>query len=129
MDSMPSLRVISNFGVGVDHIDLKAAQVRGIPVGNTPKLLDGATADITFALLLAAARNVVRGDHYARSPEFTQYDPSFMLGQEVHGAIVVGLGSIGYEVARRDAFDMRVIYHNRTRNMRAENDLGATHTS
>ena len=130
MDSMPSLRVISNFGVGVDHIDLEAAQVRGIPVGNTPKLLDGATADITFALLLAAARNVVRGDHYARSPEFTQYDPSFMLGQEVHGAIlgIVGLGSIGYEVARRArAFDMRVIYHNRTRNMRAENDLGATY--
>lgn len=132
MDSMPGLRVISNFGVGVDHIDLEAAKVRGIPVGNTPKLLDGATADITFALLLAAARNVVRGDHYARSPEFTQYDPSFMLGQEVHGAMlgIVGLGSIGYEVARRArAFDMQVIYHNRTRNMRAENDLNARYVA
>lgn len=132
MDSMPDLRVISNFGVGVDHIDLEAAQARGIPVGNTPKLLDGATADITFALLLAAARNVVRGDHYARSPEFTQYDPSFMLGQEVHGTTlgIVGLGSIGYEVARRArAFDMQVVYHNRTRNMRAENELGATYVA
>ncbi len=132
MDSMPDLRVISNFGVGVDHIDLEAAQARGIPVGNTPKLLDGATADITFALLLAAARNVVRGDHYARSPEFTQYDPSFMLGQEVHGTTlgIVGLGSIGYEVARRArAFDMQVVYHNRTRNMRAEDELGATYVA
>jgi glyoxylate reductase len=116
MDLMPALRVISNFGVGVDHIDLDAARQRGIPVGNTPKLLDGATADMTFALLLAASRNLVRGDHFARSAEFTHYDPSFMLGQEVHGAVlgIVGLGSIGYQVARRAlAFDMRVIYHNR----------------
>ena len=60
MDRMQGLRVISNFGVGVDHIDLEAAQVRGIPVGNTPKLLDGATADITFALLLAAAPSLAR---------------------------------------------------------------------
>lgn len=128
MDRMPNLRVISNFGVGVDHIDLAAARERGIPVGNTPQLLDGATADMTFALLLAAARNVVKGDHFARSDQFIAYDPSFMLGQEVHGATlgIVGLGSIGYQVARRaQAFDMQIIYHNRTHNRRAEEDLGA----
>lgn len=127
MDLMPKLRVISNFGVGVDHIDLEAARQRGIPVGNTPKLLDGATADMTFALLLAAARNLVVGDHFARSADFTHYDPSFMLGQEVHGAVlgIVGLGSIGYQVAKRAlAFDMRVVYHNRQPSARAA-ELGA----
>jgi glyoxylate reductase len=127
MDLMPRLKVISNFGVGVDHIDLEAARQRGIPVGNTPKLLDGATADMTFALLLAAARNLVQGDHFARSAGFTRYDPSFMLGQEVHGTVlgIVGLGSIGYQVARRAlAFDMRVIYHNRQPSPRAA-ELGA----
>lgn len=127
MDLMPRLKVISNFGVGVDHIDLEAARQRNIPVGNTPKLLDGATADMTFALLLAAARNLVRGDHFARSAEFTHYDPSFMLGQEVHGAVlgIVGLGSIGCQVAKRAlAFDMRVIYHNRQPSARAA-ELGA----
>ncbi len=130
MDWMPGLRVISNFGVGVDHIDLEAAKLRGIPVGNTPKLLDGATADMTFALLLAGARNVVKGDHFARSPQFTEYDPSFMLGQEVHGTTlgIIGLGSIGYEVARRArAFDMKILYHNRTSNAKAETDLGAVY--
>src|SRR5512138_2525315 len=68
MDRMPRLKVISNFGVGVDHIDLAAARQRSIPVGNTPHVLDGATADMTFALLLAAARNLVIGDRFANSP-------------------------------------------------------------
>lgn len=128
MDQMPSLRVISNFGVGVDQIDLDGAKKRGIPVGNTPKLLDGATADMTFALLLAGARNIVRGDHFARGSDFTKYDPSFMLGQEVHGATlgIIGLGNIGYEVAKRAlGFDMKVIYHNRNANKRAEEVLAA----
>ena len=86
LDRLPGMRVISNFGVGVDHIDVKAATARGIPVGNTPGVLDGATADLAFALLLAAGRRVVEGDRYARGPKFTHYDPSFMLGREVHGA-------------------------------------------
>jgi glyoxylate reductase len=123
---MPQLKVISNFGVGVDHIDLAAAKARKIPVGNTPNVLDGATADMTFALLLAGARNIVKGDHFARGPDFTSYDPSFMLGVEVHGATlgIIGLGNIGYQVAKRAlAFDMQVIYHNRTRNKKAEDDL------
>ena len=67
LDKLPNLRVISNFGVGVDHIDLDAARERNIQVGNTPGFVDHATADMTFALLMAAARNVVKGDHHARS--------------------------------------------------------------
>jgi len=82
MDRMPNLKVISNFGVGVDHIDLAAARVRGIPVGNTPHILDGATADMTFALLLTAARNVVIGERYAHSAEFTHYDPNILIGSD-----------------------------------------------
>ena len=74
LDSMPNLRVVANQGVGVDHINLDDAKARGIPVGNTPGFVDGATADMTFALLMAAARNIVRGDHYARSPGFIHYD-------------------------------------------------------
>src|SRR4051794_3204121 len=83
MDRMPRLRIISNFGVGVDHVDLEAARQRAIPVGNTPGVLDGATADLTFTLLLAAARNLVVGDRYAHSEAFTHYDPRILLGREV----------------------------------------------
>ena len=132
MERMPGLRVISNFGVGCDHIDLDGAKRLGIPVGNTPGVLDAATADMTFTLLMAAARNVVRGDHFARGPEFIEYDPSFLLGQEVAGSKlgIVGLGRIGYQVARRaTGFDMEVIYHNRSPNRRAEEELGARYVS
>ena len=116
MDKMPRLKVISNFGVGVDHIDVAAARKRGIPVGNTPNLLDGATADMTFALLMAAARRIVTGDRFARSNEFTHYDPSILHGYEVQGTTIgiVGMGSIGKQVAKRAlGFDMNIIYHNR----------------
>jgi glyoxylate reductase len=116
LDRLPGVKVVSNYGVGVDHIDLRAAADRGIPVGNTPGILDGATADMGFALLLAAARRVVEGDHYARSPEFTVYDPGYMLGREVHSSTlgIVGMGRIGTQVARRArGFDMQVLYHNR----------------
>jgi glyoxylate reductase len=130
MDRMPRLRVISNFGVGVDHIDLAAARERGLPVGNTPGILDGATADMTFALLLAAARRLAEGDRYARSAAFTHYDPGLILGQEVHGATIgiIGMGGIGRQVARRArGFDMTVLYHNRRRDPQAEDELGASY--
>ncbi|MDQ2995763.1 MAG: D-glycerate dehydrogenase [Chloroflexota bacterium] len=132
MDRMPNLKVISNFGVGVDHIDLVAARARSIPVGNTPHILDGATADMTFALLLTAARNLVIGERYARSADFTHYDPNILIGSEVHDATlgIVGMGNIGRQVARRArGFDMTVLYHNRTRNLPAEAELGATYAT
>lgn len=132
MDRAPRLKLVSNHGVGVDHIDCAAAKARGIAVGNTPGCLDAATADMTLALLLAAARNVVVGDKYARSPEFTHYDPSFMIGYEVTGSTlgIVGLGRIGKQVARRArAFDMRILYHNRRRDEAAERELGVTYAA
>jgi glyoxylate reductase len=130
MDRMPKLRVISNFGVGVDHINLHDARARGIVVGNTPRLVDGATADMTFALLMAVARNVVVGDRYARGPEFTVYDANLWHGSEIHGSTlgIVGMGNIGQQVARRaHGFDMRILYHNRRPNPAAEAYLGATY--
>jgi len=132
MDKMPNLKVISNFGVGVDHINLEDAKKRNIPVGNTPNILDGATADMTFALLMAVARNIVQGDHFARSPEFTHYDPRILMGYEVHSTTlgIVGLGNIGKQVARRaSGFDMTVLYHNRKQNLEAEAELGVTYAS
>lgn len=124
---LPNVRVISNYGVGVDHIRLDDALARGIPVGNTPGILDGATADMGFALLLAAARRVVEGDRYARGDDFTRYDPCYMLGREVHHATlgIIGMGRIGEQVAQRArGFDMRVMYHNRRARPEAEARLG-----
>ena len=128
MDRMPNLKVISNFGVGVDHINLQDAADRAIPVGNTPDILNGATADMTITLLLAAARNLVIGDRFARSRNFTAYDPNILHGQEAHESTIgiIGMGKIGRVVARRaGAFDMRILYHNRNRDPGAEADLGA----
>ena len=126
------LKVVSNFGVGVDHIDVKAATARGIPVGNTPGILDGATADLAFALILAAGRRVVEGDRYARGPNFLHYDPSYMLGREVHSSTlgIFGMGRIGRQVAMRArGFGMTVLYHNRNRNDEAEITLGARYAT
>ena len=132
LDLAPKLKIVSNHGVGVDHVDLSAAADRNIPVGNTPGCLDGSTADMTFALILATARNMVVGDHYARSPEFTVYEPSLLSGKEVHGSTlgIVGLGRIGKQVARRaKAFDMNVLYHNRRRDPVAEAEFSAEYRS
>ena len=132
MDRCPNLKIISNHGVGVDHIDLAAASKRGIAVGNTPGCLDAATADMTMALMLSVARNVVVSDQFARSSEFTHYDPTLFVGQEVTGSTmgIVGMGRIGTEVAKRaKAFDMRVLYHNRNRRPETEKSVGAEFVS
>jgi glyoxylate reductase len=127
MDRMPNLKIISNHGVGVDHIDVAAATKRNIPVGNTPGCLDASTADMTMALLLSVARNVLVGDRFARGPEFTFHDPSILIGQEVTGSTlgIVGMGRIGTQVARRaKGFEMKILYHNRNRCPELESELG-----
>jgi glyoxylate reductase len=126
LDQCPQVKVISNYGVGVDHINLAEAAARSIPVGNTPGVLEEATADLGFALLLASARRIVAGDQHAHSAQFVRFDPGFMLGREVHGKTlgVIGLGRIGQQVARRAiGFDMTVLYHNRRRRPDVERDL------
>lgn len=132
IDRLTGVKVISNYGVGVDHINLADAEARSIPVGNTPGVLEGATADLAFALLLAAGRRIVEGDRYARSLEFTRYDPGYMLGREIHGATlgIVGMGQIGLQIARRAiGFEMRVLYHNRRPRPDIEKALGVCYAT
>ena len=124
----PRLKVVANLGVGVDNIDLAAATRRGIPVTNTPDVLTETTADLGWALLMAAARRIVEADRDLRErgfPGWTFIPPH--LGVDVWGRTlgVVGLGRIGTAVAKRGrGFSMRVLYHSRTRKERAEEELG-----
>ena len=107
-----SLRVISNYAVGTDNVDIKAATERGIPVGFTPEVLTEATADATFALLLASARRIVEGDHVVRAGRWLTWEPTLLLGHDVHGKTlgIVGMGRIGSAVARRaEGFGMEVL--------------------
>ncbi len=130
MDRFPSLRVISNNGVGVDHIDLQAAKHRGIAVGNTPEVLNGATADMAIALMLAVGRRVVESDRLARGIDLANLSPQVLMSHEVHSTTIgiIGLGRIGRQVAKRAAgFDMRILYHNRREIV--VDDLEATYVS
>jgi len=109
----PRLVVISNLAVGVDNIDLAAATRAGVAVGHTPGVLTETTADLAFALMLAAARRVAEGDRFVRTGRWRMWTPRLMLGRDVWGATlgVIGWGKIGQAVARRAAgFGMRVLY-------------------
>lgn len=116
LDRFPNLQVVSNHGVGIDHINVEDCTARGVLVCNTPDVLTGSTADMALALLLAIARRVVEGDAIARSPATTAFSP-YWFGREVHGSCigVIGMGRIGTAIAKRacHGFDMRVLYHNR----------------
>jgi lactate dehydrogenase-like 2-hydroxyacid dehydrogenase len=121
------LKVISNHAVGVDNVDVAAATARGIPVGNTPGILTDATADMAFALLLAAARRVIEGERFVRSGKWKTWGPSLLLGADLRGATlgIVGFGRIGQAVARRAAgFDMRILF-TEPRRVSPEPDLAA----
>jgi glyoxylate reductase len=113
IEHCPRLRVISNYAVGYDNIDVDAATARGIVVGNTPDVLTEATADLTWALLLAAARKLPEAAESVRAGDWLTWEPARYLGAAVQGAVlgIVGLGRIGRAVARRAAgFDMTVLY-------------------
>jgi glyoxylate reductase len=117
-ERFPSLRLIANYGVGYDRIDVDAARAHGVAVTNTPGVLDAATADLAFALILAARRRLVEGDRLVREGRWeTPWSRGPFLGSEVSGATlgIVGMGRIGSAVARRaEAFDMRVLHYRRT---------------
>jgi len=115
----PALRLVANYGVGYDRIDVEACRTRGVAVTNTPGVLDAATADLAIALMLAARRRLVEGDSLVRAGRWaTAWSDGPFVGREVTGATlgIVGHGRIGAAVARRArGFDMRIVVHGRTR--------------
>lgn len=127
----PGLRVVANFGVGFNNIDVAAATQLRIPVTNTPGVLTEATADLAFALMLAAARRVGEGERLVRAGLWTGWEPLQLLGSDVSGATLglLGFGRIGQAMAKRArAFDMKLVYWNRTRLSPAEEAAaGATY--
>lgn len=132
LELLPNLKIISNHGVGVDHIDLDEARVRNIPVAHTPGLVDGATADLAITLMLVVARQIIGSTQFAnseayRQPYFSDLQMLGLRGCDVFGATlgIVGLGRIGKQIAQRArGFDMQIVYYQRNRNLKAEQDLG-----
>jgi glyoxylate reductase len=129
LDAAPRLKVVSNYAVGFNNVDVPAATARGVVVGNTPGVLTDATADMAFCLLIAAARRLMEGHDYSRSGKWKTWEPLGHLGQDLVGRTlgVIGMGRIGYALAKRcrAGWDMQVLYHDHYRNEKAETELGA----
>lgn len=118
MAKSPRLKVISSMAVGHDNIDVAEATRHGIRIGYTPGVLTETTADLIFAILMAAARRIVEADKYVRDGQWKTWTPMGLLGQDIHHATlgIIGLGRIGMEVARRArGFNMKILYYSRTR--------------
>ncbi|AIF69566.1 glyoxylate reductase [Palaeococcus pacificus DY20341] len=132
LEGAPKLRIIAQYAVGYDNIDVKEATKRGIYVTNTPDVLTDATADLAFALLLGVARRLVEADEFVRSGEWKKrgvaWHPLMYLGYDVYGKTIgiIGFGRIGQAMAKRaKGFGMRILYWNRTRKEKAEKEIGA----
>ena len=127
----PDLKLIANFGTGVDHIDLASARQRGITITNTPGVLTEDTADMAMALILAVPRRLSEGERLIRSGDWKGWGPTFMLGHRIWGKRlgIIGMGRIGQAVARRaKAFGMSIHYHNRKKvHPDIETELEATY--
>ncbi|MDR7078915.1 glyoxylate reductase [Neobacillus niacini] len=121
------LKIVSNMAVGYNNIDVAAATEKGIKVTNTPGVLTETTADLTFALLMATARRLVESSDYLRAGKWQTWSPMQLTGQDIYGATlgIFGLGRIGEAVVKRArGFDMKIYYHNRSRKLNAEEELG-----
>jgi len=123
------LKVISNFAVGFNNIEIDEATRRGIRVGNTPDVLTDATADMAFALMISAARHIVEGQDYVRAGRWKTWEPLGHIGVDLIGRTIgiVGMGRIGFALAKRchGGFGMQVLYHDKYRNEKAEQEVGA----
>lgn len=133
MDSQPNLRIIANYAVGFNNIDVEAATKRGIWVTNTPGVLTEATADMAWALLMTLSRRIIEGDQLVRSEEWHGWEPMQLLGNDVFGTNIgiIGMGRIGMAMARRSrGFHMNVYYWNRTRlDEQVEKEIGLVYCS
>lgn len=125
-----NLKVVANMAVGYDNIDIQAANEHGVIVTNTPDVLTETTADLTFALMMAAARRIVEASDYIRDGKWEYWTPYLLAGSDIHDKTIgiVGMGRIGEAVARRaKGFGMSILYHTRTRKEQAEQELGVAH--
>jgi len=125
---LPALEIVADYAVGYDNVDLRAAARRGVAVTHTPDVLTDATADLTWALILAVARRLVEADRLARSGEWVGWHPRQLLGKELTGGTlaILGMGRIGEAVARRGrAFGMGIVYWSRSSRPEIERELGA----
>lgn len=128
IDAAAGCRIFANFAVGYNNIDVEAATARGIAVTNTPGVLTDATADLTWSLLMAAARRIVPADAFTRAGKYKAWGPMLFLGADITGRTlgIIGAGRIGSAVARRSTgFDMTILYTDTRRNETLENELGA----
>lgn len=128
LSRLPRLRAVCNVAVGYDNVDVPAATRRGVQVTNTPDVLTDATADLAWALLLAAARRVAEGDRFVRAGRWKRWDWTMLRGVDVHGKTlgIVGAGRIGQAVGRRAAgFSMKILYASRERKAAFERETGA----
>ncbi|GAQ16233.1 glyoxylate/hydroxypyruvate reductase B [Oceanobacillus picturae] len=125
-----SLQVVANLAVGYDNIDLHAAREAGVVVTNTPGVLTESTADLAFSLLLSTARRIVEANQYIKEDKWKQWSPYLLAGMDVHNKTIgiVGMGRIGEAIARRaQGFGMEILYHNRSRKVESEKQIGATY--
>ncbi|OGE81441.1 MAG: D-glycerate dehydrogenase [Candidatus Doudnabacteria bacterium RIFCSPLOWO2_02_FULL_48_8] len=125
----PQLKIVANYAVGYDNINIKDAAARHVLVTNTPDILTGSVADHAFGLMLAAGRRIVESDRFSRAGKYTGWQPFLLLGQDVFGKTlgIVGTGRIGAALAERAAkgFGMKILYHDQKPNDQIEKDLGA----
>ena len=132
-ETCPNVKAIALYSVGFDHVNIKEASQRNIPIGNTPDVLSRATSDVAFLLMQSVARRASYNFQKIKDGNWNTFDPLHALGQELYGKTlgIFGLGRIGFEMAEkaRKAFDMKIIYHNRSHNEQAERELEATYVS
>jgi glyoxylate reductase len=123
-----NLKVVANLAVGFDNIDLEAAARQGIAICNTPDVLTDTTADLTFSLLMACARRIVEAAEFVKDGKWKSWSPLLLAGHDIHHKTIgiVGMGKIGETVAKRaTGFEMNILYHNRSRKLEVEEQLGA----
>lgn len=131
-EAATKLKIVANLAVGFNNVDLEAAKEHGVIITNTPDVLTETTADLAFALLLATARRVTEAEQYIRDGKWQSWSPMQLTGMDVFGSTlgIVGMGRIGEAAARRaKGFDMRVLYHNRTRKLESEEKYGFEYMS
>jgi len=133
LDLNPELKVLANYAVGYDNIDVKACTEKGIPVSNTPGVLTDTTADLAFTLIMSIARRVVEADKFTRMGKYEGWGPMLLLGNDIYQKKIgiIGMGRIGQAVARRavGGFDMDVMYYDINRNKEVEEELGLKYKS